>query len=319
VSPDIADNRLMSRIWWCFGLTGTLLIAAGLTLTRSSAAETRPAFFDPRPAASTLGDHPPAFPTVMPSAPRAGSPRLGKPLAAVGGTLANQGSFAPPQPRGKVAVAGGPVSLRYTFDGGVREPITDLNGAHQLLPLGQNGGELRLVPQGSGFAVAYPSRCTLARDRDCPRAILQGRRDDSLNPGTRPLQYGASVLMTRSDLADGANVVQKGYSVGGGSQYKLQVDHLLGHPSCVIAGQRHWIYRAEPWVDVADGRWHDLVCTRTANRLILSVDGVDRAWVRVPSRVSIANPEPLRVGGKGPAQGNDQFAGEIDDVFVSIS
>jgi concanavalin A-like lectin/glucanase superfamily protein len=299
----------MSRIWWCFGLTGALLIAAGLTLTRSSAAESRP-------AVSMLASALPAFPTVTPSP----EPPEVKPTGpAVAGILANMGSFAPPLPSGKVAVAGGPVSLRYTFDGGIHRPITDVSGERELRPLGQNGGELRLVPQGSGFAVAYPRRCTLARSELCPRAILQGLRDDSLNPGTRPLQYGASVMMTRSDLADGANVVQKGYSVGGGSQYKLQVDHLLGHPSCVIAGQRHWIYRAEPWIDVADGRWHSLVCSRTSDRLTLTVDGVERAWVRVPARLSIANPEPLRVGGKGPAKGNDQFAGEIDNVFVSIS
>ena len=276
----------MSRIWWCFGLTGTLLIAAGVMAASP----------DPRAAASVL-----ASPPVD------------------AGILPNKGTFAPALPTGKVAVAAAPISLRYTFDGGVHRPITDVNGGHELLPLGQNGGELRLVPEGSGFALAYPRRCTLARERDCPRAILQGLRDDALNPGTRPLQYGASVLMTRSDLSDGANVVQKGYSVGGGSQYKLQVDHLLGHPSCVIAGQRHWIYRAEPWIDVADGRWHTLTCTRTADRLVLTVDGVDRAWVRVPSGLSIANPEPLRVGGKGPAKGNDQFAGEIDNVFVTIS
>jgi hypothetical protein len=306
----------MSRIWWCFGLTGTFLITAGLMLSRPGAAESRPVFFDPRPAASTLTSTLPAFPTVAPAT--AQPPTVRSTRAPAGGILANKGSFAPPLPAGKVAVAGGPVTLRYTFDGGVDRPITDVGGGHELLPLGQNGGELRLVPQGSGFAVAYPRRCTLARDWDCPRAILQGLRDDSLNPGTRPLQYGASVLMTRTDLADGANVVQKGYSVGGGSQYKLQVDHLLGHPSCVIAGQRHWIYRAEPWIDVADGRWHNLTCTRTSDRLTLIVDGVERAWVHVPPRLSIANPEPLRVGGKGPAKGNDQFAGEIDNVFVSI-
>lgn len=300
----------MSRIWWCFGLTGTLLITAGLTLTRSSAA------FDPRSTAPALAADAPAFPIATP--PPA-TPTVRSTAPAVAGVLPNEGTFAPPLPSGKVAIAGGPVNLRYTFDGGIRRPITDAGGEHALLPLGQNGGELRLVPQGTGFAVAYPRRCTLARERDCPRAILQGLRDDSLNPGTRPIQYGASVLMDRSDLADGANVVQKGYSVGGGSQYKLQVDHLLGHPSCVIAGQRHWIYRAEPWIDVADGRWHTLVCSRTSDRLAIVVDGVERAWVRVPPGLSIANPEPLRVGGKGPAKGNDQFAGEIDNVFVSIS
>jgi hypothetical protein len=39
----------------------------------------------------------------------------------------------------------------------------------------------------------------------------------------------------------------------------------------------------------------------------------------VPARVSIANTEPLRVGGKGPGNGNDQFAGMIDNVFMTIS
>lgn len=218
----------------------------------------------------------------------------------------------------RVGVATGPISLRYTFDGGVTRPITDLTGGHPLRPLGQNGGALRLVPQGLGLAVAYPDRCTLTREADCPRAILEGFRDDSLNPGMRTMEYGASVLMTRSDLADGANVVQKGYSVGGVSQFKLQVDHRLGHPSCVLVGRLGGIYRAEPWLDVADGRWHALTCTRGPDRLTLSVDGEVRAWVRIPPRLVIANAEPLRVGGKGPARGNDQFAGRIDNVFLTI-
>src|SRR4051812_27145348 len=69
------------------------------------------------------------------------------------------GRDAPLLPR-RVGVATAPVSLRYTFDGGVNRPITDLAGGHELLPLGQNGGVLRLVPQGQGLglAVAYPDR-----------------------------------------------------------------------------------------------------------------------------------------------------------------
>jgi hypothetical protein len=253
------------------------------------------------------------------------APRLG-PLPAyalapppTAGVLANAGSFSGPNIPGRVDVATTPVRLRYTFDGGVERPITDAHGAHELRPLGQNGGTLSLVPQGLGLAVEYPARCTLARERDCPRAILEGFRDDSLNPGTRQLLYGASVLMTHADLADGANVMQKGYSVGGVSQFKLQVDHRQGHPSCVIAGQRARIYRAEPLIDVADGAWHDLKCTRSADRLAMSVDGVERAVVAIPANLSIANAEPLRVGGKGPNKGNDQFAGEIDNVFLTIS
>ncbi|GAA3343946.1 hypothetical protein GCM10020358_45150 [Amorphoplanes nipponensis] len=219
---------------------------------------------------------------------------------------------------GRVAVARAPIAVRYTFDGGVHRPLTDLHGAFALRPLGQNGGTLTLVPQGKGLAVRYPSRCTLARERQCPRAILEGFREDALNPGTRPMRYGASILMTHRDLADGANVFQKGYSVGGVSQFKLQVDHRQGHPSCVIAGRTR-IYRAEPSLDVADGRWHNLMCARSRDRLTLTVEGQVRAWVPVPASLSIANAEPLRVGGKGAGKGNDQFSGQIDNVFLTIN
>ncbi len=218
---------------------------------------------------------------------------------------------------GKVGVARSAIALRYTFDGGANRPITDVRGRYLLRPHAQNGGTISLVPQGKGLAVRYPNRCTMVREKECPRAILEGYRDDNLNPGTRSLRYGASILMTHSDLADGANVFQKGYSVGGGSQFKLQVDHQQGHPSCVVAGRAH-IYRAEPRIDVADGRWHHLVCARTANRLTLKVDGVERASVPVPKKLSIANAAPLRVGGKGANKGNDQFAGQIDNVFLTI-
>jgi hypothetical protein len=219
---------------------------------------------------------------------------------------------------GKVGVAPGPLTVQYTFDGGVRRPITDAAGKHELRPLGENGGALRLVRQGVGLALSYPARCKLPHERDCPRAILQGSRDDTLNPGKKPLAYGASVRMTHGDLSDGANVLQKGYSVGGKSQFKLQVDHRLGHPSCVIAGTHQQIYRAEPFIDVADGKWHALACTRKPDQLALAVDGVERAVVAVPRTLSIANAEPLRIGGKGPGKGNDQFAGDIDNVFLTI-
>ncbi|MDI6099017.1 LamG domain-containing protein [Actinoplanes sp. NEAU-A12] len=275
----------------------------------------------PLPPLSLPGSASPAtvrgtLPPVAPGAGRPGTVQAVPPARP--GFLSNVSTFSAPLPPGRIRVADGPFAVHYDFNGGVGRPISDSRGGHELRPLGQNGGALRLVPQGSGLAVAYPDRCTLPREWACPRAILEGLRDDSLNPGRRPLRYGASIRMTHADLADGANVLQKGYSVGGVSQYKLQVDHRQGHPSCVIASQRAHIYRAEPWVDVADGTWHDLECRRTPTRLIMLVDGTPRAWVPVPPQLTIANAEPLRVGGKGPAPGNDQFAGAIDDVFIAI-
>jgi hypothetical protein len=52
---------------------------------------------------------------------------------------------------------------------------------------------------------------------------------------------------------------------------------------------------------------------------MLTVDGIRRAAIGLPPRLSIANAEPLRVGGKGPNKGNDQFAGQIDNVFLAIA
>jgi hypothetical protein len=246
---------------------------------------------------------------------RSEAPQVQAQARPVGGVLTNAANAV--APAGQVTVGSSPIAVRYTFDGGVHQPITDLNGGFALRPLGQNGGALSLVPEGNGLAVKYPTRCTTSPEDRCPRAILEGSREDALNPGTRPMQYGASIMMTHKDLADGANVVQKGFSVGGVTQFKLQVDHQQGHPSCVLAG-RSQIYRAESRLDVADGRWHNLKCTRSPDRLTLTVDGAQRARISVPPNLSIANAEPLRVGGKGADKGNDQFSGQIDNVFLTI-
>jgi hypothetical protein len=215
-----------------------------------------------------------------------------------------------------IGIATGPIAVRYTFDGGLARSIADEDGTFPLRAVAQNNGTLVFTPRDTGLAMQFPARCTLP-EKTCPRAILEGSRIDALNPGTRPLQYGASVLMTPADVADGANVLQKGYSVGGVSQYKLQVDHAAGRPSCVIASKAK-IYRIEPKITVADGLWHDLACTRSGPRLAITVDGVAGGSVYVPPSLSIANAAPLRIGGKGANTGNDQFAGQIDNVYVTI-
>ncbi|MEH1123999.1 LamG-like jellyroll fold domain-containing protein [Micromonospora sp. CPCC 206061] len=116
---------------------------------------------------------------------------------------------------------------------------------------------------------------------------------------------------------DGANVMQKGYSTGGVTQLKLQVDGSAGHPSCVVASKAQ-IYRVIAPVTVADGRWHVLACTRTSTNLSISVDGAALGRIPVPADVSIVNSEPLRIGAKNLSPNNDQYAGLLDDVFLVI-
>src|SRR4051812_1002249 len=75
------------------------------------------------------------------------APTTPPPTIAAGGLLAvaQPVSEAPSAP-GPIGVAPGPITVRYTFDGGIEQPITDLTGEHGLRALGENGGALRLVP-----------------------------------------------------------------------------------------------------------------------------------------------------------------------------
>jgi hypothetical protein len=205
--------------------------------------------------------------------------------------------------------------VRYAFDAGPGRAVVDTGGQFALRPLVAAGGVVGFARHGAGYAVRFPARCQRA-PAECPRAILESNRADVFNAGTRPLRYGASVFMTRADTAAGANVLQKGFSVGGGTQYKLQVDGRAGRPSCVLANGRT-IYRVSGPVGVADGRWHSVVCTRVGARLSIAVDG--RAVSRqVPGGLSISNNQPLRIGGKNVGPNNDQFAGRLDNVFVTL-
>ncbi len=297
IRPSLRGRR--RRISPLAALTAGAALLTGLAIAGHSAHE----------QAATRSLATTAAPSATPAAPEMPLPAV---TASAGATAAASGQGAAATAR----AATGPVAVRYFFDGGARQPVLDSQARHPLRIVTAAGGTITYVPRAGGWALKFPKRCT-ATPSTCPRAILQGARDDSLNPGTRPLQYGAAVLMTRADTADGANVLQKGYSVGGSTQYKLQVDHAAGRPSCVVASKTA-IYRVQSPYTVADGRWHGLACHRAGGTLTLYVDGVKRATRSVPASLSLVNAEPLRIGGKGVTVANDQFAGYIDNAYVVI-
>lgn len=207
-------------------------------------------------------------------------------------------------------------AVRYAFDGGITGQILD--GAGRLpLRVRKAGGELSTIPHAGGLAVRFPPRCEHYGAERCARAILQSGPAEFLNPGQGAFTYGASVLVGPDETSKGANVLQKGFSVGD-SQFKLQVDGAAGHPSCVIVGTAGpAIYVAIASLTVADGRWHRVECSRSDALLTVAVDGQLKGRSAIPSSLSIVNPDPLCIGGKGTSPNNDQFVGAIDDVFVT--
>jgi hypothetical protein len=207
-----------------------------------------------------------------------------------------------------------PDVVRFSFDGA--SPLTDVSGhGHDLSPVARHGGAFATAAHGDGSALVFPPPC---HDEPCPRIALRAPTAVDLDPGTRPIRWGAAVKMAADQTTKGENVVQKGYSASG-SQYKLQVDGLAGDPSCVMVDdKRPPIHLAMSSTGVADGRWHTLECRRSGTRLVVLVDGQQRGSTPVPADLSVRNRIPLSVGGKGSFTNNDQFQGELDDIWVAI-
>jgi hypothetical protein len=204
----------------------------------------------------------------------------------------------------------------YNFDSTVADgTFDDGSGMGHLLRAATRGATLRTTVRGNGQAVVFPPACDGAT---CPRLVLQAAHTAALNPGTKPLRFGARVLLVQGQTSEGENVVQKGYSTTGG-QYKLQVDGVKGKPSCVMSDKGSTTsYKVPGPSSIADGKWHTLECRRTGTLLSILVDGTAVGTKTVPAGLSVETTQPLSIGGKGLAENNDQFHGTLDDVWVSI-
>jgi hypothetical protein len=238
-------------------------------------------------------------------------------------------------------------ALLYNFEQGV---LTDPSGGlpyvadamghvtghpHDGYLEGADGGAVSLVPDpvpGStrGSVAKFPEPCAPTDAAGCPKAMIRTdpAQSDDLNPRSAPFSFGAAMLMEPSHLTGGSNVVQKGMYSDPGGQWKLQVDSPLGspgRPSCSVWG----VVDGEPaarvsvkayGVDVADGRWHRVVCRRTADeRLHIVVDGVSESSEPVPRGAVIRNDAPVSVGAKHlNGENNDQFHGALNGVFFRL-
>lgn len=200
----------------------------------------------------------------------------------------------------------------YTTNG----TAVDVSGGdHNAVVRGNRGGGVAAVTGPIDQAARFPAPCRPGTSL-CPRAILETPHRPELNPGTRPLRYGATVLLPASHTSIGSNVIQKGFFASV-SQWKLQIDGTAGAPSCVLVGNGHgWV--AKSAVRVADGAWHRVECRRWADTLTVLVDGQVTGQRRIPAGLSLANLAPVRVGGNGLGQFNDQYFGALDDVFAVI-
>jgi Concanavalin A-like lectin/glucanases superfamily len=236
---------------------------------------------------------------------------IGVPVLAV--TAADAGTSA------TVAAAAPTVVARYTFDAGATASGRIAEKSGRGVPLRirtADRGSVVFYTTKSGRYIRMPLRCA-AGATTCPRALLEGADDPDLDPGTAKFRWGATINVSKSQLAGSTNVMQKGVSTTE-SQWKMQVGESHGRAQCVVVGRgsaRNYLIRSS--VVVADSKWHKVLCLRSGASLIVYVDGVNRGRVTIPANLTISNDKPLRVGGPNFNTASDMYHGYLDDVYAA--
>lgn len=172
------------------------------------------------------------------------------------------------------------------------------------------------VTDDRGSVVTFPDPCS--KGPDCVRGILEIPADPALNPGTRDFTLAVELKARTEDLRDGTNVTQKGFSTGGESQWKLQIDDSAGRPSCVLVGVQGHQQIALSQRSVTDGDWHLVECRRSGGTLRVLVDGNETGRSVIGKPVDVMNPFPVRIGAKHTKPNGDPFFGSIAGVRLQI-
>lgn len=165
----------------------------------------------------------------------------------------------------KVLVDSGPNKLNGTIGTSIR-----LNGDYFSFPK---------VTRGDGGTVDPQHLATVYSNK--------------LNPDTSSFTVTTRIRLTGAAYG---NVMQKGQS-GTQSFWKMQLDgSRRGSVTCSFddtAGNKGAIRSIKL---INDGRWHVVSCSRTANKVTVTIDGVSRSINRTLK--TITNTNPLTIGGK---------------------
>jgi hypothetical protein len=142
--------------------------------------------------------------------------------------------------------------------------------------------------------------------------------DDSLDPAANDITLTARVKVNGESLDDDSyDIVRKGLSTTAGGDYKMEIkrttDPTEGRLHCLFKGSGGRVNRVAR-VDVVDGNWHTLECSKTSDSVVARVDG--RSYTKTGSAGSISSSTNVMVGAKRATPFDDVFDGSM--VFVSI-
>ncbi len=215
-------------------------------------------------------------------------------------------SFAAPASASEALVA------HWTFDEVNSSTALDSSG------LGNNGVNHNIVGNGTGYVFNGANS----------RVIVNS--SPSLNPGASNFSFGASIVMTAPPLPVGEtyDVMRKGLVTTAGGDYKFEVKNVKGKAlaRCVAKtvkpGGAKVLAAIQGTTNLADGKEHQVTCSKTASTITLQVDSLP---LRVKTFASglggVSNTSSLALGAKAETSastGFDWYEGVINDAWVSI-
>ena len=146
--------------------------------------------------------------------------------------------------------------------------------------------------------------------------------DSRLNPGSRDF----AVTVRFRTTASSGNMIQKGQGQTPGGYFKWEIPG--GRPFCLFAsldsqGNLRGSRGIKAPRALNNGAWHTVRCEKTADQVVMTIDGSTVVRSSTGPIGSISNSMPLSIGGKSQCDqvsvDCDYWAGDIDWVRIEAS
>jgi len=140
---------------------------------------------------------------------------------------------------------------------------------------------------------------------------------DDLNAGSKDVRIALSLNTTTVPPTPDYDLFRKGQYPG--TEYKLELQPN-GQFSCEFRtlqadGSTVKGYTIQPAIDLHDGRWHRLTCSKVGGTMTVTIDGV--AFTKSITG-SISNSYHMIIGAYSASGGGDYYQGRLDEISFHI-
>ncbi len=148
---------------------------------------------------------------------------------------------------------------------------------------------------------------------------IEVANSETMNPGSRDFTASAYLRLVRLPRSgETFDIIRKGTAGVKGGEFKLEIG-TAGKVRCIAqgitpAGSRVTARAIAPKVNLADGLWHAVQCSRTGSTWTARVDGITASVTA--NLGSIGNAKPVAIGAKYGQE--DYTRGHIDELRLEF-